>query len=76
MQTREPQKRVNWVFVLILIVVIPIIVFTIFMMNTLPPKVPVTSTVDSTNVNASETPDSLMPDTSVETEKDTSLKNN
>ena len=34
MQTREPRKRVNWIFVIILLIVIPLVVFGIFMMET------------------------------------------
>jgi flagellar basal body-associated protein FliL len=34
MQTRQPQKRVNWIFVVILIIVIPLVIFIIMMMNT------------------------------------------
>lgn len=36
MQTREPKKRVNWIFVIILIVAIPLILLVLFMMNSLP----------------------------------------
>jgi hypothetical protein len=52
MQTREPRKRVNWVFVIILIIVIPLIVFTIYMMNTIPSdNTPPGQQLDSSDVN-------------------------
>jgi hypothetical protein len=34
MQTREPQKRVNWIFVVLLIIGVPLVVITIVMLNT------------------------------------------
>jgi len=34
MQTNKPQKKVNWIFVAILIIAIPLIIFIIMMMNT------------------------------------------
>ena len=72
MQTREPNKRVNWVFVIVLIVAVPLIVFTIFMMNTIPPKPQVTSQYDSLEVGV-DTTDSIKPDTSTKAGKDSSL---
>ncbi len=35
MQTRQPNRRVNWIFVIILIIVIPLVLFTLIMMNTM-----------------------------------------
>jgi uncharacterized membrane protein len=35
MQTRQPNKRVNWIFVIILIIVIPLVLFVLIMMNTM-----------------------------------------
>jgi hypothetical protein len=34
MQTRQPQKRVNWIFVVLLIIVIPLVIFIVILMNT------------------------------------------
>jgi hypothetical protein len=34
MQTRQPQKRVNWIFVVILIIVVPLVIFNLFLWNT------------------------------------------
>lgn len=34
MQTREPGKRVNWIFVVILIIAVPLIIFLFIMFNT------------------------------------------
>lgn len=36
MQTREPRRRVNWLFVLVLIIIIPLLIFILVMMNTAP----------------------------------------
>lgn len=36
MQTRQPRKRVNWIFVLVLIIIIPFTLLVLFMMNLLP----------------------------------------
>jgi uncharacterized membrane protein len=35
MQTSQPNKRVNWIFVIILIIVIPLVLFVLIMMNTM-----------------------------------------
>ena len=35
MQTRKPNKRVSWIFVIILIIVIPLVLFSLIMMNTM-----------------------------------------
>jgi uncharacterized membrane protein len=75
MQTREPKKRVNWIFVFVLIITIPLVVFGIFMMNTIPARPPVTSSYDSM-VTRDQFPDSILPDTSTRAWKDSSLKNN
>ena len=59
MQTRQPQKRVNWIFVVILIIAIPLIIFTIIMMNTVQDQTNETMDgLDSTNIEA-VSPDSL-----------------
>jgi predicted PurR-regulated permease PerM len=34
MQTKEPRKRINWIFVIVLIIVIPLIIIFLIMMNT------------------------------------------
>ncbi len=39
MQTNEPRKRVNWIFVIILIIVIPLIVLSLFLLNTAPSEI-------------------------------------
>jgi len=36
MQTREPRKRVNWIFVISLIIGIPLIVVLLIMFNIIP----------------------------------------
>lgn len=36
MQTREPEKRVNWLFVITLIIGLPLIVFLLIMFNIIP----------------------------------------
>lgn len=60
MQTREPRKRVNWIFVIILIVVIPITVFTLLMMNTLPPNTTQNEQkIEKETESNQSTPDSL-----------------
>lgn len=59
MQTREPRKRVNWIFVVILIIVIPLALLVLFMMNSLPnetePNFPKRSNSQITSPN----PDSI-----------------
>lgn len=75
MQTREPGKRVNWIFVFVLIITIPLIIFTLFMMNTIPSNPPVTSTYDSTKVGINAL-DTLVPDTSTAAWQDSTLENN
>ncbi len=53
MQTRQPQKRVNWIFVVILIIAIPLIIFTIVMMNTVQDETNETMDgIDSTSIEA------------------------
>jgi hypothetical protein len=34
MQTRQPEKRVNWIFVVLLIIVIPLLIFIVILLNT------------------------------------------
>jgi len=59
MQTRQPQKRVNWIFVVILIIAIPLILFIIIMMNTVQDQTnEKMDGLDSTNIEA-VSPDSL-----------------
>jgi hypothetical protein len=59
MQTRQPQKRVNWIFVVILIIAIPLITFTIIMMNTVQDQTnEKMDGLDSTNIEA-VSPDSI-----------------
>lgn len=59
MQTREPRKRVNWIFVVILIIVIPLTVLTLVMMNSLPPEEtkPNEQTIDSAEVGNKDSVD-------------------
>lgn len=53
MQTRQPKRRVNWIFVGSLIVAFPLILFTLFMMNVLPPHSKgTTSGIDSVQVDS------------------------
>ncbi|MFO7448468.1 MAG: hypothetical protein R6W90_19070 [Ignavibacteriaceae bacterium] len=75
MQTREPRKRVNGIFVFILIITIPLIIFTVFMMNTIPTDRQDTSRYEQEQQGAIPT-DSLMPDTSSEAWRDSTLENN
>jgi hypothetical protein len=75
MQTRQPQKRVNWIFVFVLIVTLPLVILGIFMMNTIPTKPSVTGSYDSTNTG-SMPPDSLNPDTTTRAWRDSSLHDN
>jgi flagellar basal body-associated protein FliL len=59
MQTRQPQKRVNWIFVVILIIVIPLVIFIIIMMNTVQEQTnEQMDGLDSTRIEA-VTPDTL-----------------
>lgn len=59
MQTNQPQKRVNWIFVVILIIAVPLIIFTIIMMNTVQDQTNERMDgLDSTNIEA-VSPDSL-----------------
>jgi flagellar basal body-associated protein FliL len=59
MQTRQPQKRVNWIFVVILIIVIPLVIFTIIMLNTVQDQTnEKMDGLDSTKIEA-VTPDTL-----------------
>jgi hypothetical protein len=39
MQTRQPKKRVNWIFVIILLIVVPLLIVTLVMMNTISDEV-------------------------------------
>lgn len=53
MQTKNPQKRTNWIFVGVLIIVFPLILFTLFMTNVLPPYSKGTSTsIDSVRTDS------------------------
>lgn len=59
MQTNKPQKRVNWIFVVILIIAVPLIIFIIIMMNTVQNQTDERmDEPDSTNIE-SVNPDSL-----------------
>lgn len=59
MQTRQPQKRVNWIWVVILIIAIPLIIFIIIMMNTVQDQTnEKMDGLDSTNIE-SVSPDSV-----------------
>jgi ABC-type transport system involved in cytochrome bd biosynthesis fused ATPase/permease subunit len=59
MQTKKPQKRVNWIFVVILIIAIPLIIFTVIMMNTVQDQTnEKMDGLDSTNIEA-VSPDTL-----------------
>lgn len=59
MQTNKPQKRVNWIFVAILIIAIPLIIFIIMMMNTVQNQTDERmDEPDSTNIET-VSPDSL-----------------
>lgn len=59
MQTNKPQKRVNWIFVAILIIAIPLIIFIIMMMNTVQNQTDERmDEPDSTNIE-NVSPDSL-----------------
>jgi hypothetical protein len=57
MQTREPKKRVNWIFVLILIIAIPLAVIVFVMLNT------VSSEVDDTSNGGDIKTEEPAPDT-------------
>lgn len=56
MQTREPNKRVNWILVLILVIAIPFTIITFVMLNTVGEEV-------------SDTPEPQKPE--IETMEDT-----
>jgi flagellar basal body-associated protein FliL len=59
MQTRQPQKRVNWIFVVILIIVIPLVIFTIILFNTVQEETGERMDgIDTTRIEA-VTPDTL-----------------
>lgn len=59
MQTRQPQKRVNWIWVVILIIAIPLIIFIIIMLNTVQDQTnEKMDGLDSTNIE-SVSPDSV-----------------
>jgi flagellar basal body-associated protein FliL len=59
MQTRQPQKRVNWIFVVILIIVVPLVIFNLFLWNTVQDQTEETMDgVDTTKIEA-VTPDTL-----------------
>lgn len=48
MQTSEPRKRTNWIFVAVLVIAIPLLFFVLFMLNTIPEDSPSnTSQIDS-----------------------------
>ncbi|HZW37873.1 MAG TPA: hypothetical protein VFF33_01095 [Ignavibacteriaceae bacterium] len=69
MQTREPRKRSNWIFVIILIVAIPLFFAVLFMLNTIPQDTPGnTSQVDSSKVIAPKV-DSFKVDTTINKDK-------
>lgn len=64
MQTRQPQKRVNWIFVVILIIAVPLIIFIIVMMNTVQDQTNESMDgLDSTNIEA-VSPDTINQDSS------------
>jgi flagellar basal body-associated protein FliL len=59
MQTRQPQKRVNWIFVVVLIIVVPLVIFNLFLWNTVQDQTDETMDgVDTTKIEA-VTPDTL-----------------
>ena len=55
MQTREPRKRVNWLFVIILIIALPLAVTLFFLLNTVPDTGSVKSPVDTSNIIKQDT---------------------
>jgi flagellar basal body-associated protein FliL len=59
MQTRQPQKRVSWIFVVVLIIVIPLVIFNLIMWNTVQDQTDEKMDgLDSTRIEA-VTPDTL-----------------